>query len=228
MDLNIEVINGSWQQTLATILNEVRLKLNDDEIDNIIKRIDDRISDEDIIELLGEVISKLTTLSTDNIEIKDTISLIFKVISGLLTNMVSLKKDIDSIITRLDSISIVHKTVIIQKPIETERIKRHNRKDDFIKIIPEDITFIVDMNISNGYSQPYRIYLGDGIWTNHDRLSWLVSGNRRRLTYTGNLTSDILKIYESYGIKNKVIIEKSCVSTLNKVPTTFKIKKSNT
>jgi len=71
----------------------------------------------------------------------------------------------------------------------------------------------MDMFLRQGHSEPYRIDIAPGVYTNDSRLSWLVSGDKRRLTYNGELTQDILDIYNKYGITDIEVIKKSRVST---------------
>ena len=211
--MNFELINGSWQQTLATILYDIDQKLNDTEIGDIIKRIDDRISDEEILDLLGIILNKITSLQTDNIDVKNDIIILSNIISNILLNTISLRTDVTKIYNRVNSLSVVNKVVIIEKPIEKIRIKRDKHCKVYNNIeVKENITFLIDMNIIEGHSEPYKIYIPGG-YTYDSRLSWLVSGNKRRLLYIGELTDDLIKIYNSYNILDTDIIKKSRINT---------------
>lgn len=211
--MNFELINGSWQQTLATILYDIDQKLNDTEISDIIKRIDDRISDEDILELLGIILNKLTSLQTDNIDVKSDIISLSNIISTILINTISLRTDISKISNRVNSLSIVNKVVVVEKPIEKIRIKRERPCKIYNNIeIKENITFLIDMELIQGHSEPYKIYIPGG-YTYDSRLSWLISGSKRRLLYLGDLTDDLLEIYKSYNILDVEIIKKSRINT---------------
>ena len=212
--MSFELINGSWQQTLASILYDIYQKLDDTEIDDIIRSIDDKISDEEILELLGIILNKITSLKTDSVDIKNNILLLSNVISNILLNVVSLRGDISRIMNRVNSLSVVNKITIIQKPITTDRVLRHrecSRPIEPPKKI-EDITFLIDMELRQGHSDAYKIYLPYG-HTYDSRLSWLISGNKRRLFYMGELTDDILDIYKSYNITDIEVIKKSRLNT---------------
>lgn len=87
---------------------------------------------------------------------------------------------------------------------------------------------IIDQNLSSGHSEPYKypveikidpIYRGydvkNYVYFSDYRLSWLVSGDRMRLTYSGELTEDIIRLYNSYGIMDTDIMSESRFSTKN-------------
>lgn len=239
---NFELINGSWQQTLATILYDIYQKLDDTEIDDIIRSIDDRISDEEILEVLAVILNKVNLIKTDsvdinnniillsgivsnillntislkndNVNIKNDILLLSNIISNILLNTISLKTDVNKVMNRVNSLSIVNKVTIIQKQPTKERVIKHRecrRPIELPKKI-EDITFLIDMELREGHSDGYKIYIPGG-YTYDSRLSWLISGNKRRLMYMGELTDDILNIYRSYNITDIEVIQKSRLST---------------
>jgi hypothetical protein len=212
--MNFELINGSWQQTLATILYNIEVKLNDNEIGDIIRRIDATISDEEILELLGIVLQKITSLKTDNIDIKNDILLLSSVVSNILMNIISLKSDFSSVMNRVNSLSIVNKVTVVEKPIVKERFVRQREcrvVTPPVKKI-EDVTFLMDMELRAGHSDGYKIYLPYG-YTYDSRFSWLISGNKRRLLHVGELTDDMLEIYKSYNITDIEVIKKSRLNT---------------
>ena len=243
---NFELINGSWQQTLATILYDIYQKLDDTEIDDIIRRIDDRISDEEILDLLeiilnkitslqtdndeirnniinvsniisnvlGIILNKITSLQTDSEEVKNNIIKLSNIISNVLLSMLSIKTDVTKVMNRVNSLSVVNKVTIIQKEPTKERIVRHReckRPIELPKKI-EDVTFLIDMELRQGHSDGYKIYLPYG-YTYDSRFSWLISGNKRRLLHIGDLTDDMLEVYKSYNITDIEVIKKSRQST---------------
>jgi len=212
--MELQLINGSWQQTLATILNDIYQKLEDTEIDDIIRRIDDRISDEEMIDLLGIILNKITSLQTDNVEVKNNIITLSNIISNVLLNMLSIKTDVTKIMNRVNSLSVVNKVTIIEKPIVKERVIRHRecrRPIEPPKKI-EDVTFLIDMELRQGHSDGYKIYLPYG-YTYDSRFSWLISGNKRRLLHVGELSDDMVEIYKSYNITDIEVIKKSRMNT---------------
>lgn len=212
--MEFQLINGSWQQTLATILYDIYQKLDDTEIDDIIRSIDDKISDEEILELLGIILNKITLIETDNDDIKNNIITLSNIISNILLNTISLKVDINKIMNRVNSLSVVNKVIVMQKQPIRERVIRHReckRPIEQPKKI-EDITFLIDMELRQGHSDGYKIYLPYG-YTYDSRFSWLISGNKRRLMHVGDLTDDMLQIYKSYNITDIEVIKKSRLST---------------
>ncbi len=213
----VKLINGSWVQTMSTILNEINIKLDDTEIADIIKRIDDRISDEEMLEILGDILLKLSSLESDNIEIKNNILDILKLVSNIISNTSNLKSDIDvirvdnnfiksninDILKRLNGISIVRQMTIKEyQPkayIKMRKVYVPPKKREVIV----DETFMIDQSLEKGYVEGYKIQKYEGIYSFHPQLYWLINGNRRRLIYKGKepITDDIKKIFESYGIK---------------------------
>ena len=213
----IKLINGSWAQTMSTILNEINIKLNDTEIDDIIRRIDDRISDEEMLEILGDILIKLQTLESDNIEIKNNILDILKLVSNIISNTSNLKSDIDvirvdnnfiksninDILKRLNGMSVVRQLTIKEyqpKPhIKMRKVYVPPKKREVIV----DETFMIDQSLSYGYIEGYKLQKYEGIYSFHPQLYWLINGNKRRLIYKGKepITDEIKKIFESYGIR---------------------------
>lgn len=213
----VKLINGSWVQTMSTILNEINIKLDDTEIADIIKRIDDRISDEEMLEILGDILLKLSSLESDNIEIKNNILDILKLVSNIISNTSNLKSDIDvirvdnqfiksninDILKKLNGISIVRQMTIKEyQPksyIKMRKVYVPPKKREVII----DETFMIDQSLEKGYVEGYKIQKYEGIYSFHPQLYWLINGNRRRLIYKGKepITDDIKKIFDSYGIK---------------------------
>ena len=213
----VTLINGSWIQTMTTILNEINIKLDDTEIDDIIRRIDDRISDEEMLEILGDILLKLSSLESDNIEIKNNILDILKLVSNIISNTSNLKSDIyvikvdnnfiksniNDILKRLNGISVVRQLTIKEyqpKPyIKMRKVYVPPKKQEVIV----DETFMIDQSLEKGYVEGYKIQKYEGIYSFHPQLYWLINGNRRRLIYKGKepMTDEIKKIFESYGIK---------------------------
>lgn len=215
--MELKLINGSWQQTIAQYLSDINDKLNDTEIDDIIKRIDDRIADEEMLEILGDILLKLSSLESDNIEIKNNIIDILKLVSNIISNTSNLKSDIDvirvdnnfiksninDILKRLNGISIVRQMTIKEyepKPyIKMRKVYVPPKKREVII----DETFMIDQSLEKGYIESYKLQKYEGIYSFHTQIYWLINGNRRRLIYKGKepITDDIKKIFESYGIK---------------------------
>ena len=213
----VKLINGSWIQTMTTILNEINIKLDDTEIDDIIRRIDDTISDEETINILQEILIKLSSLQSDNIEIKNNILDILKLVSNIISNTSNLKSDIDilrvdnnfiksninDILKRLNGISVVRQLTIKEyqpKPhIKMRKVYVPPKKREVII----DETFMIDQSLEKGYVEGYKIQKWEGIYSFHPQLYWLINGNKRRLIYKDKepMTDEIKKIYESYGIK---------------------------
>ena len=213
----MKLINGSWQQTIAQYLSDINDKLNDTEIDDIIRRIDDRISDEEMLEILGDILIKLESLESDNIEIKNNILDILKLVSNIISNTSNLKSDIDiirvdnnfiksninDILKRLNGISIVRQMTIKEyqpKPhIKMRKVYVPPKKREVIV----DETFMIDQSLERGYVEGYKLQKYVGIYSFHPQLYWLINGNKRRLIYKGKepITDEIKKIFESYGIK---------------------------
>ncbi len=239
---NFELINGSWQQTLASILYDIYQKLDDTEIDDIIRSIDDRISDEEILDLLGIILNKINllktdsvdinnniillssivsnillntmSLKTDNVNIKNNIVTLSGIVSNILLNIISLKTDVNTIMNRVNGLSVVNKITIMQRQPVRDRVIKHRECRGPIELPKkiEDITFLIDMELREGHSDGYKIYIPGG-YTYDSRLSWLINGNKRRLFYMGELTDDILDIYRSYNIIDIEVIKKSRLNT---------------
>jgi hypothetical protein len=212
--MELQLVNGSWQQTLATILNDIYQKLEDTEIDDIIRRIDDRISDEEMLDLLGTILNKITSLQTDNVDVKNNIITLSNIISNVLLGMLSIRTDVTKIMNRVNGLSVVNKVTIIEKPIVKERVirQRESRKPIQQPKKVEDITFLIDMELRQGHSDGYKIYLPYG-YTYDSRFSWLISGNKRRLLHVGELSDDMIQIYKSYNITDIEVIKKSRINT---------------
>jgi hypothetical protein len=212
--MDLQLVNGSWQQTLATILNDIYQKLEDTEIDDIIRRIDDRISDEEMLDLLGTILNKITSLQTDNVDVKNNIITLSNIISNLLLGMLSIRTDVTKIMNRVNGLSVVNKVTIIEKPIVKERVikQRECRKPIQPPKKVEDITFVIDMELRQGHSDGYKIYLPYG-YTYDSRFSWLISGNKRRLLHVGELSDDMIEIYKNYNITDIEVIKKSRINT---------------
>jgi hypothetical protein len=127
---------------------------------------------------------------------------------------VSLRNDISKVIDRVNNISVVNKITVIQKPITKERVIKYRECKKHIELPRkvEDITFLIDMELRQGHSDGYKIYLPYG-YTYDSRFSWLISGNKRRLLHMGELTNDMIEIYKSYNITDIEVIKKSKLNT---------------
>lgn len=217
---HIELINGSWVQTFTNILNVINNKLNNTEIDDIIRSIDERISDEEILQLCSIILNKLSTLSNDSTNLYGLVNFILNKINSM--SVVS-----DKILDRVNSLSVVNQ-IIVRKPHCEERIHHYRKRCDIKRhnIIPKSIiekelrdrcndnkTFIMDMELKQGYTKQYEIIIKEGVHTYDWRLSWLISGNKRRLLWRDTLTSDIIEIYRKFGITDLEVINRSKQST---------------
>lgn len=189
--MEIELVNGSWSQTFAYILQDINNKLKDREIEDIIRRIDDKISDEEIIQLCNYIIGKIKSL-----EIND----------------VTILNKLDSIFSRVNSISVIREIKVYKEKCKVEprkRFRRVEKVEPYHYICNDDITYIIDMDIYEGYTEPYKVYLDECVFTYDWRLFWLVNGNKRRLMYKGELKDDMIRVYNKYGIYDIDIIKKS-------------------
>lgn len=194
MTNEIELINGSWVQTFTSILNDINSKLNDTEIDDIIRNIDDKISDEEILSISNTILNKLYLLENNNIDLSDKI---------------------DLILDRVNSISFVKEIVHCKKPrLQAPRHKfvRIDRPKVEEKPV-EETSYVIDMSLTCGYSEPYKVWLDSSVFTYDWRLTWLVRGNKRRLLYKTELTDDIISIYKKLGITDINIIKKARLQT---------------
>jgi hypothetical protein len=193
----IELVNGNWPQTTASILYNINKKLNSIDLDSIITKIDQNTkSDINILKLDTNVIkSDINVLHSDSNTIKYNIS---------------------SILNRVNSLSIVKEIRTIKEPIMKERLPFRNNTIQKKPSISDPVYFdekmyIIDMDLRQGYSESYKIDLPYG-HTYDTRLSWLISGDKRRLLWRGELTNDIILIYNSLGITDINIIKKSKLS----------------
>jgi hypothetical protein len=188
----IELVNGNWAQTTASILFNINKKLSTIDVNNIITSIDENTkSDINILRSdIGVISSDIGTINVDNDIIKTGVT---------------------NILNRVNSISVVKEVKTILKPSNKER-KPFKSRIQYIKqpeVHIHTIIYIMDMELRQGYSVSYRIDLQPGVHTFDTRLSWLISGDRRRLLWSGTLTDDIILIYNKLGITDLNIIKKS-------------------
>lgn len=181
----IKLINGSWVQTLATILNSINEQLQNTEIDDIIRRIDATIADEDILDLLNRVVLIISNTQSD-------ISLL-----KLQNNVLNQKLDIlQSIVNELlQKRMLVVREVVIREPPKLEYKKNTGVRLPYTQIekkIESDETFVIDQTLTSGYNEQ----VVELEWWGYRYLngSWLINGNRRRL-----ITED-MELLKKYGI----------------------------
>lgn len=188
----IELINGNWAQTTASILFNINNKLDIIDVNNIITTIDNNTKSD-----INVLRSDISVISSDI----DTISVDNDIIKYGVTN----------ILNRVNSISVVKEVKTILRPSNKER-KPFKSRIQYIKP-PQPhthtIIYIMDMDLRQGYSMSYRVDIQPGVHTFDTRLSWLISGDRRRLLWKDTLTDDIIKIYNNLGITDLDIIKKS-------------------
>ena len=203
----IELINGSWVQTFTKILYDINTKLNDDEINLIIKRIDERF------------VNDITSLQVDNTFIKNNVVSILNRLNDfekLKLDNNYIKDEIKLVLNRLNSLSIIKEVKVI-KPVLVEKERKHFHRErqqiQEVKCQVEEKVYVMDMFLKSGHSEGYRIDVSPGAYTHDWRLSWLISGDKRRLLHCVELTDDILEIYKKYGITDIEIIKKSRLST---------------
>lgn len=224
---NIQLVNGSWSQTFAYILNEINQKLNDTEISDIIRKIDENVEN-DLLSLkldsseiksdLINILNDINNLKIDNNSIKSSLIGVLSKLNGiedLKSDNSIIITEISNVMNRLNSLSIVKEIRTNCKEPKKERIPFY--KKGVIHKNPNHIEvhsriYIMDMDLRQGYGEQYRIDLQPGVHTYDWRLSWLISGDRRRLLWRGELTDDILEIYRKLGITDIDIIKKSKLS----------------
>lgn len=198
--MEVKLINGSWIQTMTTILHEINEKLNDTEIDDIIRRIDDTIADEELIEITNEILIRISKIELDinsnGFYLKNNIDILHDDNKFIKTN-------INDIVKRLNELSIVRQLTIkeyVPKPhIKMRKVYVPPKKREVII----DETFLIDQSLSWGYTEGYKLQKWEGIWSFHPQLYWLINGNKRRLIYKGNnpMTDEVKEIFMSFGIK---------------------------
>lgn len=206
----VEVINGSWVQTIAYILYDIDNKLNDTTIEDIIRRIEERFTED------------ISFLKSDNNNIKENVNIVLdklKELNDIKSDNDKIKYDVTSVMNRLNSISVVNQ-IVIKQPV-TERTRNFRprtetpRQNIQLKQLEKEHncknneTFMMDMDLTSGYTEQYKIIIQEGVHTYDWRLSWLISGNKRKLLYKGELTEDILSIYKKLGIVDIDIIKKA-------------------
>lgn len=183
--MEIKLINGSWSQTIATILNDINLKLNDTEIDDIIRRIDETIADEEMLEILNKVILIISNSQDDITLLK------------LQNNVLNQKLDIlQSIVNELlQKRMLVVREVVIREPAKLEYKKNTGVRLPYTQIerkVESDETFIIDQTLTSGY----REQLVELEWWGYRYLNgwWLINGNKRKLV------TDDPELLNKYGL----------------------------
>jgi hypothetical protein len=161
--MSIELINGSWIQTIANILKSINEKLENEEIDNIIRRIDESISDEEILELLNLVFTILKKVDLD---------------LSLLNER----------ITVLENELLIRNFIVIREVILNPKYPKINKKSGIrlpykeITKIEKETTFIIDQKVSTGYMEQVIELIPGGY--KYLPGFWLIDGNRRKLIST--------------------------------------------
>jgi hypothetical protein len=184
--MEVKLINGSWVQTMSTILNEINIKLDDTEIADIIKRIDDTIADEEMLELLNRVVliisntqSDITLLRLQNNFLNERLSLLEKIIKEVKDkeNFVVVRE----IVIKQGAPYIYKKSVGVRLPYTSIERK-----------VESDETFVIDQTLVGGYMETVVELTDWGI--KYLNGTWLINGNRRKL-----ITNDI-ELLKKYGL----------------------------
>jgi len=180
----VKLINGSWVQTMSTILNEINIKLDDTEIADIIKRIDDRISDEEMLELLNRVVLIISNTQND-------ITLL-RLQNNFLNERLSLLEMMIKQLVDKNNLIIVREIVIKEKSPYIEK-KNKGIRLPYTQIerkVQNDETFVIDQTLTGGYMEN-MIELTDWGWRPINGI-WLINGNRRKVI---SKDPEILKKY---------------------------------
>lgn len=210
--MQFELINGSWVQTFTSILYDIDQKLSDTEIDDIIRKIDENFEND------------INSLKVDSNVVKYNLMRVIDEVNNIKYSNGIISENVDKILDRVNALSIVKEIRHNGCKPKVEEKKVHYRKDPCRlphRPLPKPIekecdkVYVIDMFLRAGYSEQYKIYI-EGGYTYDWRLSWLISGNKRRLLHMGELTDDLIKIYNSYGIYDIDIINKSRLSEYKK------------
>lgn len=189
--MSLEIINGSWIQTITYILDNIDGRLSNTELESILSIISNNID------------SNFDILKDDNNLIKISLLNILNEINKLKSDNIIIRNTVTEIKIRV--MECCKPKVIVPNPRKTCRPKLSNnncvpQRPHVVVYNQPTVEFIIDETIRSGHTEGYKIYVSGG-YSYHDRLYWFISGNRRRLCHKGELTDEMIDIYKTYNQK---------------------------
>lgn len=189
--MNFELINGSLIDTITYLLSNIDSKLSNTDLENILLDISNNIN------------VNFNELKEDNVITKLALLNILNELNKVKSDNVIIKNKVDEIYIKVNQ--CYKPKAIAPNPRQTCKPKLTN--NNCLPQRPQPAVFnrpindfIIDNTITSGHTDGYKIYVGGG-YTYHDKLYWFISGNKRKLCHKGELTSDMIEIYNKYNIK---------------------------